>query len=99
MKLLLVIAALFAMIGCSTDLKCEIESNTSWSGAIGNSTKAGNGNASYSIKSGDGAVVQKQTSEGVLTVKIVSKDNLFGDETKDEGTTSAPYGVVSVIDK
>jgi hypothetical protein len=88
---------LFLGSGCST-LQCKVVSNTSWSGPVGNSTKSGTGNASFDISSGDGAVIQKETTSGTLTVKIVS-DGIFGESVIDEGTTTAAYGIVSVIDK
>jgi len=73
-----------------------IESNTSWSGAIGglggSSTKSGSGSASFTIRSSIvSAAIQKQTEWGYLTVKILRDGQVV-----EQQSTSAPYGVVAV---
>jgi ribosomal protein L37E len=73
-----------------------IESDTSWMGSIGGdgSSKSisGYGSATYDVTGYIvSAAIQKQTSYGYLTVKIVRDGKIL-----DSQTTTAPYGVVTV---
>lgn len=75
----------------------EIESNTSWMGVIGGdgSMRSINGYGSQTWKLTGyrvvSAVIQKQTEEGYLTVRILKDGKVV-----DKQTTTAPYGIVSV---
>jgi len=73
-----------------------IESDTEWSGAIGDlggsTTRSGSGGASFTIHSSIvSACIQKQTEWGYLTVKILKNGQLV-----EQQSTSAAYGVVTV---
>ncbi len=78
--------------GCSLfSTKADVSSDTSWSGSFNGTTVQGTGSRSVDLGGGSGAkcaVVQKQTTQGYLTVSISG-----GGESK---TTYADYGVVSV---
>lgn len=97
-KVLAVIATFLFVVGCAGEYEVVIESTTSWSGAIGNSTYSGNGNDRFTPDyTGDEltAVIQKKSSSGTLTGKIVQK-GMFGDNVLDEATTKAEYGIITI---
>ncbi len=96
-KFTLLLFLTFLIISC-TDYKAKVESNTTWSGSFGNRTVDGSGNQTVNLPDDDivCCVVQKQTSQGFLHVKIVDEGSfLFNNETKWVKTT-AEYGVVSL---
>jgi hypothetical protein len=78
----------------------EIDSDTNWQGSVldtsmKSETKAGSGEgtipfecSSFGIYS---LVMQKQTEDGSLRIKVVRNGNLLK-----EGSTTAPYGLVSL---
>ncbi len=84
-----IISFFIATVGCQKYL--QIESDTSWSGAINNTTVEGSGNRDIDMDENSCAVFQKETMNGSL--KITVKGNLFGGE---DAHTTAEYGVVSV---
>lgn len=90
MKKLLLLIAITLLSGCQKYV--QIESNTSWSGAINNASVDGAGNRDIDIDNSSCAVFQKETEEGYLTIKV--KGGMFFDG--EEATTTAEYGVVSV---
>jgi hypothetical protein len=74
----------------------KIDSNTSWSGAMGGlsgpTTRDGSGSALFKIQSSlASACLQKQTEEGYLTVTILRNGQVV-----EHQTTTAAYGVVTV---
>lgn len=87
---------LFASVlvaGCGVfRTEAVVTSDTSWSGSFDGRTVEGTGNRVVDLPGGGAssstkcAVVQKQTRQGFLTVRIGS----------DEKTTTAEFGVVSV---
>lgn len=94
-SLLLCGALLLGSTGCDAfKTRAIVSSNTSWSGSFDGRTIDGQGNQTIDLGGGGStggpskcAVVQKQTREGTLTVRI---------EPGDEQTTTAAFGVVSV---
>ena len=73
-----------------------IQSDTSWSGSIGGGTSSrtiqGDGSETWEITGTMAvAVIQKQTSDGYLTVKITRNGNVVAQQS-----TTADYGVVTV---
>lgn len=100
MRFAKVFAACAALLcaGCSVDYKAEVKSSTSWSGAFGNATVDGTGDRIVDIP--DDApqcvVVQKQTTDGSLSVRVVTEGGgLFAPGDSDWSTTTATYGVVT----
>jgi hypothetical protein len=74
----------------------KIDSNTSWSGAMGGlsspTTRDGSGSALFNVQSSlASACVQKQTEGGYLTVTILRNGQVV-----EYQTTTAAYGVVTV---
>lgn len=97
MKRLLLIAGIAGMIltGC-TKYRAEVRSDTSWSGAFGNTTIDGSGNQDIELsKEEKCAVVQKRTTYGSLSVQIVAHGSIFSSGSGEKATTTAEYGVVS----
>lgn len=92
MRKLLCVVTLLAVTSTGCGLfqdEAHVTSDTSWSGSFNGRTVEGRGNQTVDLGGGDSpkcAVVQKQTTNGFLTVKIGS----------DEKTTTASFGVVSV---
>jgi len=87
--LLLLVASLTATSCNLFKTQAHIESDTSWSGSFDGRTIDGRGSRTIDLGGGTGAkcaVVQKQTREGFLTLKI----------DDEERTTTAAFGVVSV---
>lgn len=86
--------AVMIMAGCGGP-DAEIQSDTSWTGSFGDSRVDGSGNATVSIGGPPPycAIVQKQTAEGVLRVRVVS-DDPTGPST-DWFETMLPFGAVS----
>jgi hypothetical protein len=85
-----------------TDYKAKIESDTSWSGAFGNSTVDGTGSRSIDLPD-DGiqcCTVQKQNKKGRLKITIINDTSnpLLSTELNSAETT-AEYGVVSACTK
>jgi len=100
--LLSVLSVMLLIAGCTSDYKVKIESNTSWSGSFGGTTIDGSNNQTIDIPDEDivCVVVQKQTQNGFLTVKMVDEgNNIFAPEDVDQKTTTAAYGVVTVCNK
>lgn len=97
-RFLLVILFLSA---CGMDTKAEVQSNTSWSGAFGNRTVDGSGDAIIDLPDEDNqcAVVQKETSGGYLKLRIIQDpegiEKIRGDKESSWSETTADYGVVS----
>lgn len=75
------------------DYSIVIESNTTWSGAIGNATVDGSGNRTIHLGKDDiyCCVVQKQTTGGYLRAHIIPDG--------ESAETTAAYGVVSVCNQ
>jgi hypothetical protein len=78
----------------------EIDSDTNWQGSVLDSsmkseTKAGSGEETIPFECSPSGTyslaMQKQTEDGSLRIKVVKN----GDVLK-EGSTSAPYGIVSL---
>jgi len=94
---LLIILVLVA--GCGLDYECEVESDTSWSGSFGNYTVDGHGNDVVSLPDDPPicVVVQKETREGFLMIKLTAKGGgvLVPDKENDPVVTTAEFGVVS----
>jgi hypothetical protein len=94
------IALLLLLGGCSIDYKCQIRSNTSWSGAFDDRTVDGTGSTIIDI--GDDppvcCVVQKETENGYLEAEIISSGGWLCNpaEDGDKSRTTADYGLVSV---
>jgi hypothetical protein len=88
-------------VGCSTDWKAKVESNTSWSGSFSGRTVDGSG--SQTIDLDDDEIVccsvQKETEQGFLKVTVINDGSnfLIGDGESKE--TTAAYGVVTVCSK
>ena len=96
--ILICLSSLF-FISCSADYKAEVQSNTSWSGAFGNRTVDGTGNRTIDIPDDPPqcCVVQKETEQGFLKVRIVAKGGgIFGPDDSEWVETTAAYGVVTV---
>lgn len=96
-KLFAMCAVLFCA-GCAVDYKAEVKSSTSWSGAFGNSTVDGSGDRTVDIPDDypQCVVVQKETSVGSLSVRVVAEGGgIFAPSDSDWATTTAQYGVVS----
>lgn len=93
------IACAALLVGACTSKTLEIESNTTWSGAIGGdatSTIDGRGSRSIGIPSSGIYCwdLQKQTQEGSLRVYAKVK-TVTSSERDGDATTTAEYGVVS----
>ena len=85
--------------GCGVDYKAEVQSNTKWSGAFGNRTVDGSGNRTIDLPDDHPqcCVVQKQTEDGYLKVRVVGEGGwILGPGDSDWVETTADYGVVSV---
>lgn len=63
--------------GCADDWVAEVNSNTSWSGAFGNSTVDGSGSRTVDLPDDEivCCVVQKQSEHGSLSVSIKNQNN------------------------
>jgi len=100
---LIVVAAIIMFSGCSKDYKCEVRSNTDWSGAFGDRTVDGSGNRTIDMP-GDPpqcVAVQKQTEEGYLEVQMVEEASgpLNSENDYSPVRTTAAYGVVTACTK
>ncbi len=96
MKRLVLLVPLFALAACSITL--EIESDTSWSGAVGGTSSTtidGSRNRSIDIPSGTCWSFQKQTETGRLRVYATSTSIVGATNREGEAVTTARYGVVS----
>lgn len=91
---------LIPLAACTPDIVAEVESSTSWSGAFGDRTVDGQGNASVDLPDDPPqcVVVQKQTSAGSLSVRVVVSGGFLtaGASGSEWVTTTAAFGVVSV---
>lgn len=101
MKLLIIaiVVGMLSVAGCSVEYKAEVQSTTSWSGAFGGRTVDGSGNDVVNLghDSPVCCVVQKQTQNGNLRVRVVTEGGgIFGPGDSDWVETTASYGVVSV---
>ncbi len=87
---LLILGLAIGVSGCSAfNTDAHVISDTSWSGSFDGRTVDGRGNQDISLGGGTGpkcASVQKQTTNGFLTLKI---------DNGDEKTTTAAFGVVT----
>jgi hypothetical protein len=106
MRLLLPLVLVTTIViasGCGVDYKAEVQSDTSWSGAFGNRTVDGRGNKTVDLpdEHPQCCVVQKQTEQGYLRVRVKAEGGmwLFGPDDSDWAETRAEYGVVSVCSK
>ena len=73
-----------------------VESDTRWSGAIGNSSRDGFGNETFPI-TGSGTwcwSIQKQTRSGYLRA-YSRTPSILGVEKSGEGETNAQFGIVT----
>ena len=91
-RIILAIAIAGVLAGCSP--KIEVESDTSWTGNVGDRSVDGSGNSTFTVHHGDCAVFQKATADGVLRARAKST---FG--SSDWTETTAAYGVVDVCAK
>ena len=96
-KSIFIILTMILLVGCSTDWKAKVESDTAWSGAFGNRTVAGVGSKVIDLPDDDVTccVVQKQTKEGYLKVSVVNEGNSTA-PNGESASTIAEYGVVIV---
>jgi hypothetical protein len=79
-----------------SDYTIVIDSDTNWSGSIGGlggqSTQSGSGHATFTIHSSlVSTCIQKQTTNGYLTVSITKNNQVIASQT-----TNSEYGVVAV---
>ena len=86
--------AVMILAGCGGP-QAEIQSDTLWDGSFGDRRVNGSGNATVDIGGPAPycAIVQKQTTEGVLRVRVVS-DDPTGPST-DWKETALPFGFVT----
>ncbi len=100
---IVVLLGLLAFAGCSKDIKCEVRSDTSWSGAFGDRTVDGAGSTTVDLPddSPQCCVVQKETESGYLEIQVISEGSGFLNPTTEGNAvrTTAAYGVVSACDK
>ena len=87
--------AVMIMAGCGGAAEAEIQSDTSWSGSFGDRRIDGSGNSTVEIGGPPPycAIVQKQTADGVLRVRVVS-DDPTGPST-DWIETTLPFGAAT----
>ena len=98
MKSLLLVVAAIVLIGCSTDWKASVESDTAWSGTFGNRTVAGEGHRIVDLPDNIGQVcctVYKETEYGYLKVQIFNDGDTFTPDGE-MAITTASYGMVNV---
>lgn len=88
---------LLALAGCHADIYAEVQSNTSWSGAFGDRTVDGTGNAKVDLpdEPPQCVVVQKETTQGTLRVRVVASGGVISPGGSGWVETTAAYGVVS----
>ena len=89
------------LLGCGPDWKAEIKSNTSWSGSFDGRTVDGTGNKTVNLSNDEVVccVVQKDTEEGYLEVRIIDDSGGLFTADGEKAKTTADYGVVSVCSK
>ncbi|HUV29525.1 MAG TPA: hypothetical protein VMY05_00340 [Acidobacteriota bacterium] len=97
--LLLCCLCLILLAGCGIDYKCEVTSNTSWSGIFADRTVDGEGDQTVDIPDDppECVVVQKETEKGYLRIKLIAEGGWFLNSADDRPsvTTTAKYGIVS----
>lgn len=96
MRLLRLFVLAVPVTACAPKVRLHVESDTSWSGAIANSSYDGSGNASFGL-TGDIVCwsIQKRTRDGQLRAYATVERAIFGTERQGGATTTAEYGVVS----
>ena len=99
LRFLIAIVVMLILVGCSFDYKCAVQSNTEWSGSFGNRTVDGSGNQIVDLPDEEiqCVVVQKETREGILSIKLIKEGHgIFNsDDENPTVTTTAEYGIVS----
>ena len=96
------ISALAIAVGLSacTDREIIVESNTSWSGFIGEEesgySRDGFGNAKFDVDGGSRAcwTFQKETEDGYLRAYARTKE-IFGTDRHGDARTTAVFGIVT----
>ncbi len=93
------LAVMAALVGCSNDWKCKVESDTAWRGHFENRTVEGVGDSEVDIPDDPGVCVSvsKLTDEGYVTIQLVAEDGipLVPDKSQKKWTTKARGGNVS----
>jgi hypothetical protein len=94
-----VVLSYAASLAACTSKTLEIQSNTSWSGAIGgisSRTVQGSGNASFAINTNDTFcwTMQKETEQGSLRA-YAKVHTITGVDNESDETTTATFGIVS----
>ena len=97
-KFVLILVGGMLLAGCSVDYKAQVRSDTTWSGSFGNRSVDGSGNQTIDLpdEHPQCVVVQKDTRQGVLSVRVVAEGGgLFKPEDSAWAETTAEFGVVS----
>ena len=99
MRTLITAVAFAVALSACTDREVIVESNTSWSGFIGEEesgySRDGSGNARFEVDDGRTCwTFQKETEDGYLRAYAKTKE-IFGTDRHGDARTTAAFGIVT----